>query len=150
MAPSWIDPALRGGSALSAGLALGLMGLLASPLQAAPKDPPYPSMDQLRELQLHTFACGRENTAESCTKARTMADPLMDHPRLGASCKDAIWTIRQRAQPAATNSYERREALNRAGQDLLPFCKQQTRTVAPSKTEAKPQEKKGFGLIPGF
>jgi plasmid stabilization system protein ParE len=150
MAPSWIDPALRGGSALSAGLALGLMGLLASPLQAAPKDPPYPSMDQLRELQLHTFACGRENTAESCTKARTMADPLMDHPRLGASCKDAIWTIRQRAQPAATNSFERREALNRAGQDLLPFCKQQTRTVAPSKTEAKPQEKKGFGLIPGF
>ncbi|WP_094561101.1 hypothetical protein [Synechococcus sp. 8F6] len=150
MAPSWINPALRGGSALSAGLALGLMGLLASPLQAAPKDPPYPSMDQLRELQLHTFACGRENTAESCTKARTMADPLMDHPRLGASCKDAIWTIRQRAQPAAANSFERREALNRAGQDLLPFCKQQTRTVAPSKTEAKPQEKKGFGLIPGF
>ncbi|MFS6827151.1 hypothetical protein [Cyanobium sp. ATX-6F1] len=107
-------------------------------------------MDQLRELQLHTFACGRENTAESCTKARTMADPLMDHPRLGASCKDAIWTICQRAQPAAANSFERREALNRAGQDLLPFCKQQTRTVAPSKTEAKPQEKKGFGLIPGF
>ncbi len=149
MAPSWIDPALRGGSALSAGLALGLMGLLASPLQAAPKDPPYPSMDQLRELQLHTFACGRENTAESCTKARTMADPLMDHPRLGANCKDAIWTIRQRAQPAATNSFERREALNRAGQDLLPFCKQQTRTVAPSKTDDKPKEKRGFGLIPG-
>ncbi|MBM5814789.1 MAG: hypothetical protein FJ062_08615 [Cyanobacteria bacterium M_DeepCast_100m_m1_067] len=143
MAPSWIDPALR------AGLGLSLMGLLAPSLQASPKDPPYPSMDQLRELQLHTFACGRENTAESCTKARTMADPLMDHPRLGASCKDAIWTIRQRAQPAATNSFERREALNRAGQDLLPFCKQQTRTVAPSKTETKPQEKKGFGLIPG-
>jgi plasmid stabilization system protein ParE len=143
MAPSWIDPALR------AGLGLSLMGLLAPSLQASPKDPPYPSMDQLRELQLHTFACGRDNTAESCTKARTMADPLMDHPRLGASCKDAIWTIRQRAQPATTNSYERREALNRAGQDLLAFCKQQTRTVAPSKTETKPQEKKGFGLIPG-
>ena len=125
------------------------MGLLAPPLQAAPKDPPYPSMDQLRELQLHTFACGRDNTAESCTKARTMADPLMDHPRLGANCKDAIWTIRQRAQPAATNSFERREALNRAGQDLLPFCKQQTRTVVPSKTEDKPKEKRGFGLIPG-
>ena len=125
------------------------MGLLAPSLQASPKDPPYPSMDQLRELQLHTFACGRDNTAESCTKARTMADQLMDHPRLGASCKDAIWTIRQRAQPAATNSYERREALNRAVQDLLAFCKQQTRTVAPSKTETKPQEKKGFGLIPG-
>ena len=167
MAPSWIDPALaprrhrwlpatkavgsalRVGTAIRAGWGLGLIGLLAFPLQASPKDPPYPSMDQLRELQLHTFACGRDNTAESCSKARTMADPLMDHPRLGASCKDAVWTIRERARPAATNSYERREALNRAGQDLLPFCKQQTRTVAPSKTDDKPKEKKGFGLIPG-
>lgn len=143
MAPSWIDPALR------AGLGLSLMGLLAPSLQAAPQDPPYPSMDLLRELQLTTFACGRDNTAESCAKARTMADPLMDHPRLGASCKDAIWTIRERAKPATTNTYERREALNRAGQDLLPFCKQQTRTVAPGKTDDKPKEKKGFGLIPG-
>ncbi|MEX0588987.1 MAG: hypothetical protein WD136_06990 [Cyanobium sp.] len=127
---------------LVAGLAL-MLGL-ATPLRAAPKDPPYPSMEQLRELQLHTFACGRENTVESCAKARSMADPLMDHPRLGANCKDAVWTIRQRAQPAATNSFERREALNRAGQDLLPFCKQQTRSVAPSKgSEDKPKEKKG-------
>jgi hypothetical protein len=140
MAAPRIDPAL----------ALGLIALLAAPLQAAPKDPPYPSMELLRELQLQTFACGRENTVEACGKGSTMADPLLDHPRLGANCKDAIWTIRERAKPAATNTFERREALNRAGQDLIPFCKQQTRTVAPSKTDSKPQEKKGvFGLIPG-
>ena len=78
-----------------------------------------------------------------------MADPLMDHPRLGANCKDAIWTIRERAKPAATNNYERRETINRAGQDLIPFCKLQTRTVVPSKKEDKPKEKKLFGLIPG-
>ena len=107
-------------------------------------------MELLRELQLQTFACGRDNTIEACGKASTMADPLLDHPRLGANCKDAIWTIRERAKPAATNTFERREALNRAGQDLIPFCKQQTRSVAPSKTDSKPQEKKGvFGLIPG-
>ena len=140
MAAPRIDPAL----------ALGLIALLAAPLQAAPKDPPYPSMDLLRELQLHTFACGRDNTIEACGKARTMADPLMEHPRLGATCKDTIWTIRERAKPAATNTFERREALNRAGQDVIPFCKQQTRSVAPSKTDTKPKEKKGvFNLIPG-
>ena len=132
------------------GLGASLMGLLlAMPLQAAPKDPPYPTMEELRELQLLTFTCGRENTAESCNKASVMADPLMDHPRLGANCKDAIWTIRERAKPAATNSYERRETINRAGQDLIPFCKLQNRTVVPSKKEEKPKEKKGFGLIQG-
>ena len=140
MAAPRIDPAL----------ALGLIALLAAPVQAAPKDPPYPSMELLRELQLQTFACGRDNTIEACGKARTMADPLMDHPRLGATCKDAIWTIRERAKPATTNTFERREALNRAGQDVIPFCKQQTRSVAPSKTDTKPKEKKGvFNLIPG-
>ena len=140
MAAPRIDPAL----------ALGLMALLAAPLQAAPKDPPYPSMELLRELQLQTFACGRDNTIEACGKAGTMADPLMDHPRLSATCKDAIWTIRERAKPATTNTFERREALNRAGQDVIPFCKQQTRSVAPSKTDTKPKEKKGvFNLIPG-
>ena len=132
------------------GLGASLMGLLlAMPLQAAPKDPPYPTLDELRELQLLTFTCGRENTAESCNKASAMADPLMDHPRLGANCKDAIWTIRERAKPAATNNYERRETINRAGQDLIPFCKLQTRTVVPSKKEDNPKEKKLFGLIPG-
>ena len=140
MAAPRIDPAL----------ALGLIALLAAPLQAAPKDPPYPSMELLRELQLQTFACGRDNTIEACGKASTMADPLMDHPRLGATCKDAIWTILERAKPATTNTFERREALNRAGQDVIPFCKQQTRSIAPSKTDTKPKEKKGvFNLIPG-
>ena len=140
MAAPRIDPAL----------ALGLIALLAAPLQAAPKDPPYPSMDLLRELQLQTFACGRDNTIEACGKASTMADPLMDHPRLPGGCKDALWAIRERAKPATTNTFERREALNRAGQDVIPFCKQQTRSVAPSKTDTKPKEKKGvFNLIPG-
>ena len=73
MAAPRIDPAL----------ALGLIALLAAPLQAAPKDPPYPSMELLRELQLQTFACGRENTVEACGKASTMADPLLDHPPPG-------------------------------------------------------------------
>ena len=130
------------------GLSLGL-GLLA-PLQAAPQDPPYPTMEELRQLQLDTFTCGRENTPESCTKARSTADPLMDHPRLGANCKDAVWTIREKAVPAASNSYERREALNKAGADLIPFCKQQTRTVVEPKSNDKEKDKKGFfGLIPG-
>jgi hypothetical protein len=151
MAPHQLHPATSFGLATGFGrvLSLGLMLGLAAPLQAAPQDPPYPSMEQLREIQLNTFICGRENTAESCAKARTMADPLMDHPRLGASCKDAIWSIRERAKPTPTNTYERREALNRAGQDVIPFCKQQTRTVAPSKDKDKPQQKKGFGLIQG-
>ncbi len=64
--------------------------------QAAPYVP-FPSQDSLRQLQLAALACARENTAASCEPVRRMADPLLDHPRLSAACKDQLWALGQKA-----------------------------------------------------
>ena len=126
------------------GLALlassGLLSL--APLHAAPKEVPYPSTDLFRRLQLDVLDCGRENNAASCDAARKVADPLMDHPRLPASCKDVIWTIREKAVVAPTNTFNRREELNKAAADIMPICRERE-AVKPA---AKPDDKKGPSL----
>ena len=126
------------------GLALlassGLLSL--APLHAAPKQVAYPSTDLFRRLQLDVLDCGRENSAASCDAARKVADPLMDHPRLPASCKDLLWTIREKAVVVPTNSFNRREELNRAAANLMPICRERD-AVKPA---AKPGEEKGPSL----
>ncbi len=126
------------------GLALlasfGLLSL--APLHAAPKEVAYPSTDLFRRLQLDVLDCGRENNAASCDAARKVADPLMDHPRLPASCKDVIWTIREKAVVAATNTFNRREELNKAAADIMPICRERE-AVKPA---AKPEDRKGPSL----
>lgn len=128
-------------------LAAGLGLVTALPMYANPKEPPIPSLDQLREIQLATLDCGRDNSSAPCDKARTMADPLMDHPRLSAGCKDAVWAIVQQARVVATNTYERRENLNKAASELLVFCKRQTSSVLGSSDDSKGDKKSRFGLI---
>ena len=105
-----------------------LLALLPLPLQAAgtPKLDPtlYPPPDTFRSLQLAVLACGRENTAALCEKARLQADPLLDHPRLPSVCKDVLWNIRQksvvgrgeRLQPSRSD----RETGPRGQRDLQP------------------------------
>lgn len=133
----------------------GLLGLTSSttllvPAAALAKEPPLPNQDQLRQLQLLTLACGRENTAEACQQARALADPLLDHPRLGGTCKDTLWAIRENAVVVPANSYERRQRLNRAGSDVTIFCRPQTQPVRPSAGDTKEggNRPRGFGLIP--
>ena len=119
-------------------------------LGAAAKEPPLPSSEELRQLQLLTVACGRDNSAEPCQKARDQADPLMDHPRLSGSCKDALWTIREKAVVVPSNSYERRQQLTRAGTDVPLFCKPQAQPVKPKADDkAGSQKRSGFGLLQG-
>lgn len=138
-------------SALTALLAsatpLAALALLQLPLQANTKELPYPTLDALREIQVAALDCGRENQGSFCDKARRMADPLMDHPKLAASCKDAVWTILQQAKVASPNSYERREQLNKASSDLLVFCKQQSGSVLGNTDDLKGEKKSRFGLI---
>lgn len=126
------------------GLALlassGLLNL--PPLHAAPKEVAYPSTELFRRLQLDVLDCGRENNAASCDAARKMADPLMDHPRLPASCKDVIWTIREKAVVAPTNTFNRREELNKAAADIMPICREREAV----KPVAKPEDRKGPSL----
>ena len=107
----------------AAGWALPLGLLLLAPLPAMRAgEIAYPSTASWRQLQLAVLACGRDNTAASCDPVRSAADPLLDHPRLPASCKDTLWSLRQRAVTASVNSYGRREELNRLAGDLLAFC----------------------------
>lgn len=133
----------------------GLLGVfstaaLLAPTAALAKDPPLPSPEQLRQLQLLTLACGRDNAAAPCEQARAMADPLLDHPRLGGTCKDTLWTIREHAVVATSNSFERRQRLNRAGSDVTIFCRPQSQPVRPSSSDNKDggNQRRGFGLIP--
>lgn len=106
----------------------------------------FPPTELFREIQLKTIACGRDNSPEPCQKARSMADPLMDHPRLPASCKDTLWDIRERAVVVSKNSYERREALNRAAADVMVLCKPASKPLGSGGQQAPAEPKKQGGL----
>ncbi len=135
-------------TALLAGAApLMALASLELPLQANTKELPYPTLDELREIQLAALDCGRENQTSFCDKARRMADPLMDNPKLAASCKDAVWSILQQAKVAPQNSYERRDQLNKSSSELLVFCKKQSGSVLGNTDDLKGEKKSRFGLI---
>jgi len=136
-------------TALLASTSLLLPGSQAQ--QTSKLDPTtFPPTQLFRELQLTTIACGRDNAAGPCDKARAMADPLMDHPKLPASCKDSVWNIRERAVVAPKNTYERREALNRDSSDLVALCKPATKPVGSSGGQQAQQPEKKSGGLGGF
>jgi hypothetical protein len=129
-------------SAAAAGLRLALASLVIGavhpipPALARPQEPAFPSEQELRELQQLVFACGRENSSTPCDQARRRADPLLDHPRLPGSCKDVLWQIREQAVVAGTNSFNRRDKLDRTGIDLVRLCQQ--RRPGPSAPSISP------------
>lgn len=113
--------------------AAGLLAWIATGIAAAAAPyVPFPSQDSLRQLQLAALACARDNTAVSCAEARRLADPLLDHPRLPAACKDLLWAISQKAQPASANSYNRREAIEQPAQPLLLSCRSGEKPTPPA------------------
>ena len=134
------------------GQALAATCLLTAPLARAQSTVKldasvFPPQQVFRELQLQTMACGRDNSTKACDEARGLADPLLDHPRLPASCKDTLWNIRERSVVARKNSYERREALNRDATDVIALCKPAIKPVGGgSQTTSKEEEKKPGGL----
>jgi hypothetical protein len=116
-------------ASLSLGLTAGLTlftsltaSLAAGPAWAA--ESPYPPATTFREVQLTTFSCGRDNTQADCDKARRLADPLLDHPRLSTACKDALWSVRQLSLVAPQNSPERRDPIDKASRDVAAYCRQ--------------------------
>jgi len=134
-------------STLSAITAAVTFSPLSHAQQTSRLDPAvFPPSQLFRDLQLETMACGRDNTAKACDKARSMADPLMDHPMLSASCKDTAWNIRERAVIADKNSYARREALNKEASDLTILCKPATKPLGSGGQAGKDEPKKGGGL----
>jgi hypothetical protein len=105
---------------------------------AAPQNT-YPSQESLREVQLAALACARENTAESCSRAKQLGDPLLDHPRLPANCKDLIWLMLDKATPEAANSFKRREAISTPAEQLLQVCRSSEKPQTTAAPEAKPK-----------
>jgi len=135
-----------GGMALALGASLGLQLLGGALLAASPPTYPpesFPPASVFRTLQLTTLACGRENTAASCADARRQADPLLDHPRLPARCKDVLWSIRNLSVDAPSNSMARREPIDQAANEVTIACRQ----VIKAKPEEKPQGGGGGGLL---
>jgi hypothetical protein len=123
------------------------MLMVVPPSAAAAAAGLYPPAGTFRSLQLTTLACGRDNDAASCDKARAMADPLLDHPRLSASCKDSLWAIRQKAVAASGNSRERRDGIDRAARDVTVFCRQPDK---PASSGAAAGGSGGGGGSPSF
>ncbi|MFZ9850826.1 MAG: hypothetical protein ACO3EF_09650 [Vulcanococcus sp.] len=119
----------------SIGFGLGLL-IAATPSALGQAYVPFPSQESLRQVQLAALACARENTAASCEQARQLADPLLDHPRLPTGCKDHLWAIRQRAQPATVNSFSRREGLTQPAQLLLLACRSGEKPPEPATPPA--------------
>lgn len=107
---------------------------------------PLPSQDILRQVQLAALACARENTAASCDQARKLADPLLDHPRLPAACKDQAWAIREKAQPVSTNSYSRQESIGQAAELVMLSCRSSAKPLAtaPPADSGKPSGSGGL------
>jgi len=111
-----------------------LFGILGNPAFAAQEHPPWPSQDQLRAIQLAAFNCSRDNSPESCRSARTMADPLMDHPTLPGNCKDVVWALLEESRVALSNNVQRRDAIDAAAKELTNKCsKPAKRTQSKSK-----------------
>jgi hypothetical protein len=119
-----------------------------SPPAGARQEPPYPSQEQLRQLQLLTFSCARDNRAVACDQARGQADPLLDHPRLPGSCKDALWQIREQAVVAPINSFERRDRLDRVAVQILRSCQAGSRPATSGGGQSEQKRPGGFGLLP--
>jgi hypothetical protein len=130
---------LRVASLIAAPLLAVLSWPLAPPLRAAPpatiRPDEFPPASLFRTLQLTALACGRDNTAERCAEARRLADPLLDHPRLPARCKDVLWSIRNLAVEAPANSLARRDPIDQAAAEVTVACRQ----VLKVKPEGKPQ-----------
>ena len=104
----------------------GLPAALAKPLPPLP-DPP--SADMLRTIQLSAQVCARDNTEPTCARTRSLADPLLDNAVVSASCKDSVFDLVQRAKVGDSSSFSRRERIEKAGTDLVLFCRPKTRVV---------------------
>lgn len=107
----------------------------------APAEIPYPSIETLRKVQLGAVACARENSAASCSQAKVLADPLIDHPLLTSGCKDLLWTITYRATPADRNTYQRREGLEQPAESVVRTCQLREPPTPASKAGNKPTSK---------
>lgn len=124
---------------------LGLAPLAEARSALAQGSVAYPSPETLRDVQLAALACARENTSDTCTQARKLADPLMDHPRLPGGCKDTLWAIIQTAKPASSNTLARRDAIGDPAGRLLLVCRNSEKPISGKVVDTeKPKKDPSF------
>ena len=111
---------------------LGFALMLPTAVQAQPKKVPFPTREELRALQLLAYDCSRANDPDSCSKTRSLADPLMDHPRLSAACKDTVWELVKASRAVSPNSFQRRDSIDRPARRLTLVCTQPKKPQQPS------------------
>ena len=115
-------------------LLLGLAILAPCAVRAQLKYVPFPTKSELRSLQLLAYACSRENTVDTCTRTRELANPLMDHPQLPTACKDTLWELLQEAKPVTTNSYQRRDSIDSPARRLTVVCADPAKPSKPNNS----------------
>jgi len=118
-------------------LLLSLAVLRGPAAQAAVEYVPLPTNDELRTLQLLAFECSRTNESQSCERTRVTADPLMDHPRLPAACKDTVWELIQASTVVETNTFQRRDKIAGIARRLTVVC------AKPVKPQQQPPQAPG-------
>ena len=116
-----------------------LLLILVAPAQSAEIYVPWPSKEKQKEIQSAAFSCSRENTKTTCERARQLADPLMDHPRLPGLCKDELWNLMQKAKVAAKNNYKRRDAIDFSARRISKVCAEPKKKKDPKAKPGTPQ-----------
>ena len=116
-----------------------LLCAFALPAVAGERYVAWPSKDQLRGIQVAAYNCSIENSAQSCDRARALADPLMNHPRLPGICKDVLWSLIEQAKVASINDFRRRDAIDKPARRLSTVCAQ-TVKKAPKPSPGSPAQ----------
>ena len=121
---------------------ISLLFLLPGEVIAKPSLEPFPSRESLRELQLKAYGCSRENSSRLCTATRDLANPLMDHPRLSAACKDTVWELLQVATVVSSNNYKRRDSIDSPARRLTVVCgaKEPAQPASPMPGATNPNQ----------
>ena len=112
-----------------------LLLAITSPVIAAEPYEPWPSKDQLRNIEQAAYACSRDNSMEACAQVRQLADPLMDHSRLPGLCKDVLWTLMDQSKAATNNDYRRKDSITNTARRIPRVC------AEPVKKKEKPKSR---------
>ena len=111
-----------------------LLLAIASPAIAAEPYEPWPSKDQLRNIEQAAYACSRDNSTKACARVRQLTDPWMDHSRLPGLCKDVLWALMDESKVADTNNFRRKDAITNTARRIQTVCAEPVMKKEKSKS----------------
>jgi len=111
-----------------------LLLAMASPAIAAEPYEPWPSKDQLRNIEQAAYACSRDNSTKACARVRQLTDPWMDHSRLPGLCKDVLWALMDESKVADTNNFRRKDAITNTARRIQTVCAEPVMKKEKSKS----------------